>query len=62
MKRITAFAQARWSKYDLLSDYKGNSELFLFQLSDEQGCDQILADGPFTFDNHPMNLKNGNQD
>lgn len=34
-----------------------NSELFLFQFSDERGCAQVLADGPFTFDYHTLILK-----
>lgn len=35
-----------------------NVDLFLIQLLGEDGCEQVLKDGPFTFDNHPIVLEN----
>lgn len=57
VERISAFALARWRKYGLISVSRVNSELFLFQFNDEQGCEQVVEGGPFTFDNHPLILK-----
>lgn len=55
------FFQARWRKYGVLNVFRVNVDLFLIQFSDEEACDQVLKDGPFTFDNHPIVLKNGIQ-
>ena len=30
---------------------------FMFQFSNENGCEQLLRDGLFTFDNHPLIMK-----
>lgn len=57
MERLNAFIQARWRKYGVVNVSRVNSELFSIQFSSEEGCDHVLKDGPFTFDNHLIILK-----
>lgn len=57
IERFNAFIQARWKKLGVLNVSRVNPDLFLIQFLDEEGCDQVLRNGPFTFDNHPLVLK-----
>lgn len=34
-----------------------NAYLFFIQFASEEGCEQVIRDGPFTFGNHPIVLK-----
>lgn len=41
----------------MLNVSRVNADMFLVKFSGEDGCDEVLQDGPFTFDNHPIVLK-----
>lgn len=57
MERFNAFIQAKWERYGVINVSRVIANLFFIQFSDEEGCENVMRDGPFNFDNHPIVLK-----
>lgn len=57
LERFNVFAHARWKKYGVVSVSRVNADLFMVKFSSESGGEQMMKEGPFTFDNHPVVVK-----
>lgn len=58
IEKLSSFALNRWSQFGLVKVSRINDDLLLlFQFRNESGCDLLLREGLFTFDNHPLIFK-----
>ncbi|XP_050233454.1 uncharacterized protein LOC126681941 [Mercurialis annua] len=55
--KLQSFIKNRWGKLGLINFHQIKSNLFAFVFESEEGKIQAMADGPITFDSHPLLLQ-----